>query len=197
MEHRLRYKLKKINIPEEWFFCNPFKSYSEKIISSLTCETGVIFFAEEPVKKKEFLKNVEPLVQICRKNRIIFIIQSSFFWARKYKANGILIDFKNKIFSNMINFNSVQETFLLAVKIHNYQEARKFAKDIDIVFISNVFRTKTHPERNELGTKKLFKLCILLKNKLNFALGGVNRTNVRRLKNKNLKGFGAISCFRE
>ena len=97
----------------------------------------------------------------------------------------------------MINFNLIQDTFLLAVKIHNYQEAKKFAKDIDIVFISNVFRTKTHPERNELGTKKLFKLCIFLKNKLNFALGGVNRTNIRRLKNKNLKGFGAISCFRE
>ena len=169
MENRLRYKLKKITIPEEWFFCNPFKSFSEKILNNLTCKTGVIFFFEEPFKKKEFLKNIEPLVQICRKNRIIFIIQSSFFWASKYKANGILIDFKNKFFSNMINFNLIQDTFLLAVKIHNYQEAQKFAKDIDIVFISNVFRTKTHPERNELGTKKLFKLCILLKNKVNFA----------------------------
>ena len=197
MENRLRYKLKKITIPEEWFFCNPFKSFSEKILNNLTCKTGVIFFFEEPFKKKEFLKNIEPLVQICRKNRIIFIIQSSFFWASKYKANGILIDFKNKFFSNMINFNLIQDTFLLAVKIHNYQEAQKFAKDIDIVFISNVFKTKTHPERNELGTKNLFKLCILLKNKLNFALGGVNRTNIRRLKNKNLKGFGAISCFRD
>ena len=197
MEHRLRYKLKKINIPEEWFFCNPFKNYSEKIISSLTYKTGVIFFFEDPLKKKEFLKNIEPLVQICRKNRIIFIIQSSFFWASKYKADGILIDFKNKIFSNMINFNLIQETFLLAVKIHNYQEAKKFAKNIDIVFISNVFRTKTHPERDGLGIKKFFELCVFLKNKLNFALGGVNRANVKRLKNKNLKGFGAISCFRE
>ena len=197
MEHRLRYKLKKINIPEEWFFCNPFKSYSKKIICSLTCKTGVIFFSEEPYKKKEFLKNIEPLVQICRKNRIIFIIQSSFFWASKYKANGILIDFKNKIFSNMINFNLIQETFLLAVKIHNYQEAKKFAKNIDIVFISNVFRTKTHPKRDGLGIKKLFELCVFLKNKLNFALGGVNRANIKRLKNKNLKGFGAVSCFRK
>ena len=197
MEHRLRYKLKKINIPEEWFFCNPFKSFSEKILNNLTCKTGVIFFFEDPLKKKEFLKNIEPLVQICRKNRIIFIIQSSFFWARKYKANGILIDFKNKIFSNMINFNLIQETFLLAVKIHNYQEAKKFSKNIDIVFISNVFRTKTHPKRDGLGIKKLFELCVFLKNKLNFALGGVNRANIKRLKNKNLKGFGAISCFRE
>ena len=197
MDHRLRYKLKKINIPEEWFFCNPFKNYSEKIISSLNYKTGVIFFFEDPLKKKEFLKNIEPLVQICRKNRIIFIIQSSFFWASKYKANGILIDFKNKIFSNMINFNLIQETFLLAVKVHNYQEAKKFAKNIDIVFISNVFKTKTHPKRDALGIKKLFELCVFLKNKLNFALGGVNRANIKRLKNKNLKGFGAISCFRE
>ena len=64
MENRLRYKLKKINIPEEWFFCNPFKSFSEKILNNLTCKTGVIFFSEKPLKKKEFIKNIEPLVQI-------------------------------------------------------------------------------------------------------------------------------------
>ena len=197
MDNQLRYKLKRINIPEEWFFCNPFKSYSEKVILGLSSKTGVIFFFDKPFKKKHFIKNIKPLVQICRKNRIIFIIQSSFFWASKYKANGILIDFKNKILSNMINLNLIKETFLLAVKIHSYQEAKKFAKDIDIVFISNVFETKTHPKRDGLGTKKLFELCRFLKNKLNFALGGVNRTNIKNLKNKYLKGFGAISCFRE
>jgi thiamine monophosphate synthase len=197
MDHRLRYKLKKINIPEEWFFCNPFKAYSEKIICSLTCQTGVIFFLEEPFKKKEFIKNIEPLVQICRKNRIIFIIQSSFFWASKYNANGIFIDFKNKILSNMVNFNLIRNKFLLAVKIHNYKEAKKFAKDIDIVFISNVFKTKSHPRRKGLGTKKLFELCIFLEKKLNFALGGITNQNISSLKNKYLKGFAAISYFRE
>ena len=197
MDHRLRYKLKKINIPEEWFFCNPFEVYSEKIICSLTCKTGVIFFLEEPFKKKEFIKNIEPLVQICRKNRIIFIIQSSFFWASKYNANGILIDFKNKILSNMVNFNLIKEKFLLVAKIHNFKEAKRFAKDIDIVFISNVFKTKSHPRRKGLGTKKLLELCIFLKNKLNFALGGITKKNICHLKNRYLKGFAAISYFRE
>mgnify|MGYP001164156070 FL=1 len=197
MDHRLRYKLKKINIPEEWFFCNPFDNYSEKIICSLTCKTGVIFFSEEPFKKKEFIKNIEPLVQICRKNRIIFFIQSSFFWASKYNANGILIDFKNRVLSNMVNLNLIKEKFLLAVKIHNFKEAKKFAKHIDIIFISNVFKTKSHPRRNGLGTKKLLKLCIFLRNKLNFALGGITKENIGLLKNKRLKGFGAISYFRE
>ncbi|MAZ46683.1 MAG: hypothetical protein CMM98_03820 [Rickettsiales bacterium] len=197
MDHRLRYKLKKINIPEEWFFCNPFEKYSKKIVCSLTCKTGVIFFSEKPFKKKEFIKNIEPLVQICRKNRIIFIIQSSFFWASKYNANGILIDFKNKILSNMVNFNLIKEKFLLVAKIHNFKEAKRFAKDIDIVFISNVFKTKSHPEREGLGTKKLFELCVFLKNKFNFALGGINKKNISHLKNKDLKGFGAISYFRE
>ena len=74
---------------------------------------------------------------------------------------------------------------------------KKFAKDIDIVFISNVFKTKSHPRRKGLGTKKLFELCILLKNKLNFALGGITKKNISRLKNKYLKGFAAISYFRE
>ena len=97
----------------------------------------------------------------------------------------------------MVNFNLIKEKFLLVAKIHNFKEAKRFAKDIDIVFISNVFKTKSHPEREGLGTKKLFELCVFLKNKFNFALGGINKKNISHLKNKDLKGFGAISYFRE
>ena len=46
---------------------------------------------------------------------------------------------------------------------------------MDIIFISNVFKTNSHPKREGLGIKKLFELCIFLKNKLNFALGGINK----------------------
>ena len=55
MDNQLRYKLKRINIPEEWFFCNPFKSYSEKVILGLSSKTGVIFFFDKPFKKKHFI----------------------------------------------------------------------------------------------------------------------------------------------
>jgi len=97
----------------------------------------------------------------------------------------------------MVNLNLIKEKFLLAVKVHNFKEAKKLTKDIDIIFISNVFKTKSHPRRKGLGTKKLFELCMFLKNKLNFALGGINKKNISLLKNKGLKGFGAISYFRE
>ena len=97
----------------------------------------------------------------------------------------------------MVNLNLIKEKFLLAVKIHNFKEAKKLTKNIDIIFISNVFKTKSHPRRKGLGTKKLFELCMFLKNKLNFALGGINKKNIGLLKNKGLKGFGAISYFRE
>ena len=38
-------------------------------------------------------------------------------------------------------------------------------------------------------------LCFYLKETLNFALGGVNKINFSRIKNKMLHGFGAISSF--
>ena len=70
-------------------------------------------------------------------------------------------------------------------------------KDMDIIFISNVFKTNSHPKREGLGIKKLFELSIFLKKKINFALGGISKKNIRLIKNKHLNGFGAISYFRD
>ena len=50
---------------------------------------------------------------------------------------------------------------------------------------------------NKPKKKIFFCLCFLFffKEKVIFALGGVNYKNIKSMKNKNLHGFGAISCF--
>ena len=120
--------LLKNNIPNQWFFCNPFNISSKNVIKKLSKKTGVIFFLDKNVEHKEFNKAIEPLVEICRTKRIIFFLQSSFFLASKFKATGIFMDHNRKIMSNMVSSNYVRSRFLLATKVHNIKEAVKFKK---------------------------------------------------------------------
>ena len=147
------------------------------------------------MEHKEFNKAIEPLVEICRTKRIIFFLQSSFFLASKFKATGIFMDHNRKIMSNMVSSNYVRSRFLLATKVHNIKEAVKFKKKSDIFFVSNVFKTNSYPNKKQMGVKNFIKLCIVLKKKLNYALGGVTEKNISLLKNKNFYGFGAIGYF--
>ena len=185
------------NIPNQWFFCNPFKNSNERIIEKLSKKTGVVFFFEKPFKNSDFVKAIGPLTFLCRKKKIIFLIQSTFFWASKYKAQGILMDKNNKFLCNMVSLNLLKTKFFLAIKVHSFIEAVKFSNNTDLIFISNVFRTNSHPERKELGVKNFIKLCVFLKKNLNYALGGMSKKNLARVQNKNLNGFGAISYFRK
>jgi thiamine monophosphate synthase len=65
-----------------------------------------------------------------------------------------------------------------------------------MVFISNVFDTQSYPDKKKLSLFNFFSMCFLLKKKKVFALGGVNKSNFKKLKNRYLYGFGAISYFK-
>ena len=184
------------HIPKEWFFFNPTNNLYDKYFFKISNKTGVIFFYEHKEEKKEFFKKIRPYIMWCKGRGIDFFIQSSIYWANKYHALGIFFDKKNFIISNKLYFNTIKKRFLTAGKIHNLTEAKEFGGLLNLVFISNVFETSTYPEKKKLSMFNFFSLCFFLKKKKNFALGGVNKNNFKKLKNKYLYGFGAISYFK-
>ena len=90
----------------------------------------------------------------------------------------------------------IKKKFLIAGKVHSLTEAKNFGELLNIVFISNVFETQTHPNKKKLSKFNFFSICNLLKRKKVFALGGIDKSNFKKLKNKYLYGFGAINYFK-
>ena len=45
-------------------------------------------------EKEEFCKKIKPYIKWCQIKGINFLIQSSIFWANKYRALGIFFDKK-------------------------------------------------------------------------------------------------------
>ena len=75
---------------------------------------------------------------------------------------------------------------------HNIKEIRiKEKQKVSQIFISSIFKK----EKNYLGFYK-FKILTNMTKKKIIALGGINLTNLKRLKILNISGFAAIGLYK-
>ena len=75
---------------------------------------------------------------------------------------------------------------------HSLKEIRiKEKQKVKQIFISSIFKK----EKNYLGIYKFKKLSKLTK-KQTIALGGINKSNLKKIKLLNVAGFAAINLFK-
>ncbi len=184
---------KNSTIPKEWFFFNPENLSDSKKLNHLSKKVGVIFFNKN-LSVYNFLKKIEPCIKFCRKKKIKFVIPYSKFWCSKYHAFGMMIEI-NKKSKKFHSSKNKHKNYFTVAKVHNVKEAFLAKGFIDLIFLSPVLKTDSYPEKKPLSNYIFISLCFFFKEKVIFALGGVNYKNIKSMMNRNLYGFGAISCF--
>ena len=184
---------KKSTIPKEWFFFSPEDFSDNTKLSNLSQKAGVIFFSKN-LNINNFLKKIEPLLSFCRKRKIKFVIPFSQFWGNKYNPFGMMIEINRKS-KKFYSTKNKHRSYFTVAKVHNLKEAFLARGFVDLIFLSPVRKTNSYPDKKPLSKYIFISLCFFFKEELIFALGGVNYTNIKSMKNKNLYGFGAISCF--
>jgi len=147
--------------------------------------------------KYSLFEKMGPLVSFCKKEGIDFVIPFSSYWARKYKAFGVLIEQNDMIASNKKVLKVLKRKFKIICKVHNQIEAIKKKDIADIVFISPVYPSSSHPGKAPLKNYIFLYLCHLLKRKNIYALGGMNDKNFKIKNSPFISGFGGISTFRK
>ena len=186
---------KKTTIPKEWFFFNPENFSDIKKLSNLSKKVGVIFFSNN-LNINNFLKKIEPLLRLCRKRKIKFVIPFSKFWGNKYNPFGMMVEINRKS-KKFYSTKDKHRNYFTVAKVHNFKEAFLARGFVDLVFLSPVLKTNSYPDKKPLSKYFFISLCFFFKEELIFSLGGVNYTNIKSIKNKKLYGFGAISCFKK
>ncbi len=187
-------KNKNSTIPKKWFFFDPDVYSDHETLSDITSKMGVVFFSEN-LESNQFLPRIQPYVSLCRQKNIKFIIPFSPFWANKYKAFGVIIDLNKKTTNNFTKKS--YKKYLIVSKVHGFKEAHLAKKFVDLIFLSPAYRTTSYPTKKPLSNYIFISLCLFFKQRVIFALGGVNHDNFKFLKNKNLYGFGAINYFKK
>jgi thiamine-phosphate pyrophosphorylase len=129
------------------------------------------------------------------------LVGKDFALAKKFKADGIHFSDFDKLPLQFYRKNSFPKNFIFSFSCHSFKSLLTLKnKGLNMVFISPIFPTTSHNEAKCLGAQNLAKIAVQNKKQNYFdlplyALGGVNKENLRILKKLPLQGFGAIDYF--
>ena len=172
------------NYPSKYYFINNFDT---KNLIKLKNDTAIIY-RNYSVKIDE--KKLLQLKNFCKKNKYKFFLSNNIKLAIKLKLDGAYIpSFNNNLKHLSYNY---KKDFILLGSAHNYKEIRiKEIQKTKLIFLSSLFKKN----KNFLGLNK-FKILINQTSTKVIALGGINRSNLKKLKLIKCVGFAGISFFK-
>ena len=172
------------NIPNKFYFINTF---DKKKIDNLANNTGIIY---RNYSSKLNLNEIAKIKNFCRKKDIKFFISNNFKIALKLNLDGAYLPSFNRNY-NHLNYKT-KSAFIIIGSAHNFKEIRvKEKQGVKAIFISSIFKKN----KNYLGIYKFNNLKKLTRLKV-VALGGINKSNLKKLKFLNCFGFSGISYFK-
>ena len=170
---------------ENYFFINNFDPY---LIKCQDKNTVIIFRNYE---EKINLKNIIDVRNLCRKNKLKFLIANNIKLAIKLNLDGVYIPAFNKSYNHLAY--SLKKKFLIIGSAHNIKEIRnKEKQNVSRIFLSSIFKKNN----NYLGLNKFQNYLKISKIKI-VALGGINNENVKKIYNTKAVGYAGISFFKK
>jgi len=165
-------------------------TYDESLFKHNTSNFGIIY---RNYKLNKSCIELNKIALNCRKRGIAFFVSNNTRLAIKYKATGIYIPSFNR--SGVKHILFAKKNLLVLGSAHNIKEINeKINQGCDAIFLSPIFQTKNY--KKVLG---IYKFNTLTKNKKIkfYALGGLNNSNLKKLKVLNAVGFGAINLYKK
>ena len=175
---------KTIKIPYVWFLTDSIKTKTPLETSrKLPANSGILIRSYNIQNKDIIIKNIINL--------------------KKRKLHTVLVSGRHKSHSNVdgvhlpswLNSSFFINKKLISMSAHGARDIRKSINiKADIIFISPIFDTTSHPESKNIGVIKLGLMAKLFKKPI-VALGGINNNNISRLKGLPIIGCAGIDVF--
>ena len=158
-----------------------------KALSKLNIDIFQIRFAKTE-KDREIFDIICRVVKIIKKQKKIVIINNRLDFAFLSKADGIHLGAGDLSVFNARNI--LGKNKIIGVTCHSLKELRTMSKlkDVNYLSIGPIFRTKTKPKLNSLGTKNLPHFFRITKKPL-FAIGGITSKNVHLVKKSGISNI--------
>jgi len=168
----------------KYYFINKFDS---NIINQQDKQTIIIYRNYSHNKVDELL--ILKLKKFCKLNGNKFFLSNNIKLAIKLNLDGVYLPSFNKNL-NHLSF-SLKKKFQIIGSAHNLKEIKiKEDQKVEKIFLSSLFKKN----KNFLGINK-FKLLSKLTKKKIIVLGGISKSNIKKLQLLNISGFAGISYF--
>lgn len=184
MSRRQTLRHEKNNLPRIWLMTDPrFGDDLLPAIKRLPLKSGVIFrhYDLAADERRALFRRVR---RICRQRGHMLFLAGDERAARRWRADGFHARKGRRRSNNMVR----------SAAVHNRREMAKAQRNgADLVLISPVFATASHPEASVLGRGGLMRLAKLARGMKVIALGGMD---ARRATTFNVHGWAAIDAFK-
>tara|TARA_B100000795_G_scaffold259779_1_gene235049 strand:- start:486 stop:1013 length:528 start_codon:yes stop_codon:yes gene_type:complete len=170
-------------LPNKYYFINKFDT---NYIDKQDRHTALIYRNyTNKIEKRLILK----IQKYCRKRGNKFLLSNNIELAIHLNLDGAYIPSFNKNFKHLSY--SYRKNFITIGSAHNLKEIKiKERQKVQAIFLSSIFKKN----KNFLGVNK-FRLLTLLTKKKIIALGGISKTNIKKLNLISCFGFAGISFF--
>ncbi len=156
-------------------------------IDKLDNKTAIIY---RNYKKRLNINNIIKVKSFLSKRNIKFFLSNNFKLSLKLGLDGAYLPSFNKDFKHLSY--KIKPSFIIIGSAHNIKEIRlKEFQKIKLIFISSVFKKN----KNFLGIYK-FKILNRLTEIKVIALGGVSKSNIKKIRLLDCYGFAGISYFK-
>lgn len=197
-------KLAKLGAPLNWRYeknraipyfyvmtCQDRLADPRPLLKNLPSGTAIILRHTDPLQLKKLAVSILPK---AHRLGLKVLIANDMRLALKYGADGVHLSEKNVRHGPLRTFFT-KPGFILSAATHS-KRAIWWAKkaNVNVVFISPVFSTKSHLNAKPLGVIRTLRLA---KNHplKNIVLGGITPLSCRRLKHKSIYGLAAIEAW--
>lgn len=164
-----------------------------EVVRALPANWGYIFRHYDHPNRRALAKRV---AKICQRRGIILLVGSDWKLAREIGADGIHMPegvIKNTPASPYV---LQYRTKIITTSAHDRTGLRAACNlPIKAVLLSPIYRTLSHPKAKPIGTMG-FAAFVRLSSKPMYALGGVKRGDLKRLRALGVLGIAGISLAR-
>lgn len=178
MPHRQPYK--KRPLPKNWLMTDPrLGDGLLAAVRKLPSGSGVVF-RHYQLATEERLALFQQIQRICRQRGHVLVLAGPDDW----RAHGV---------HGRSRFRPTQILTLPVHSLHEIRDARTLRADL--MFLSPVFPTRSHPEARALGVMQFSKLARLAGPAKVIALGGMTRNNAQTITRRVSYGWAGIDAF--
>ena len=178
MPHRQPYK--KRPLPKIWLMTDP--RLGEGLLAAvrkLPAGSGVVF-RHYQLATEERLALFQQIQRICRQRGHVLVLAGPDDW----RADGV---------HGRSRFRPTQILTMPVHSLHEIREARRLRADL--MFLSPLFATRTHPEARALGLLRFSRLAKLAGPTIVIALGGMTRNKAHTITKRVAYGWAGIDAF--
>ena len=168
----------------KYYFINKFDTNN---IDKQDKQTIIIYrnYSSKTPDEEQIIK----IKKYCKKKSIIFYLSNNVKLAIKLNLDGVYIPSFNNSFKHLSY--SFKRKFDIIGSAHNLKEIRiKENQNVQKIFLSSLFKKN----KNFLGIYK-FKILSKVTKKKIVVLGGVSKSNIKKLNLLNKPDFAGISYF--